>query len=175
MVACKTEYQIPTGKHNGHEYYRISVLEYEVGKFPEVKRIFAPVICMQCKNAPCIDVCPIPGALYRRKDGVVVVEKDKCVGCKYCMQVCPYDALYFNEEKRVVDKCDLCVDRIDQGLEPACVAACMNKAIVFGDLDDQDSKISKMTKRSDVKPHRPLWPAYYTQIFKPSIYYRNLP
>ena len=171
MVACKTEHQIPTGEHNGHEYHRIRVLEYEEGKFPKVKRIFAPILCMQCENAPCIDACPIDGAIYRKENGSIVIDRDKCIGCKYCMQVCPYDALYFNEEERVVDKCNFCADRLDQGLEPACVATCMSGAIVFGDLDDPDSEISKMVENRTIKLHRPLWPDYFSDVFKPSVYY----
>jgi tetrathionate reductase subunit B len=173
IIACKTEHQISTGKHSGHEYHRIKVLEYEEGKFPKVKRIFAPIFCMQCDNAPCIDVCPIEGALFRRKDGAIVVEGDKCIGCKYCIQVCPYDAFYFNEEERIVDKCDFCAERLDQGIDPACVATCMNRAIVFGDLDNPESEISKMIKKSNAKPERPLWPAYYSNIFKPAVYYSD--
>ncbi len=170
MVACKTEHQISTGKHNGHEYYRMGVLEHEKGKYPKVKRIFAPILCMQCDNAPCIDVCPTD-AIYRREDGIVIIDKEKCNGCKLCIQVCPYNALYFNEENNNVDKCDFCTERLDQGLEPACVATCMSRAIVFGDLDNPDSEISKMIERNDVKPDRPLYPSYFSQIFKPSVYY----
>lgn len=173
MVACKTEHQIPVGKHAGHEYYRISVLEHEKGKYPAVKRLFAPILCMQCDTAPCIDVCPIPGAIYRREDGIVVVNKDKCDGCKLCMQVCPYNALYLDEEKRVVDKCDFCADRLDQGLEPACVATCTGRAMVFGDLDDPHSEVSELVRRNDVKPDRPLFPPYFSQVFKPSVYYTD--
>jgi len=171
MVACKTEHQIPTGKHNGHEYYRISVLEYEKGKYPLAKRIFAPVLCMHCQAAPCIDSCPILGAIYRREDGIVVVDKAKCNGCQLCMQVCPYDALYLDEERSVVDKCDFCAERLGQGLEPACVATCMGRAMVFGDLDDPDSEASKLVKRDDVKPDRPSSPPHLSQVFRPSIYY----
>lgn len=171
MVACKTEHQIPTGKHDGQEYHRIRVLEYENGKYPSVKRIFAPILCMQCEIAPCIDVCPVPDAIYRNEDGIVIVNKDKCDGCKRCIQACPYNALYYNEEKHVVDKCDFCVDRIVQGLEPACVATCMGKALTFGDLDDPKSEISRLVEKNRVKPDRPLLPAYFSQFFKPSVYY----
>jgi len=171
MVACKTEHQISTGKHSGQEYYRMSVLEYEKGKYPKVKRIFAPILCMQCDNAPCIDVCLVSNAIYRREDGIVIINKDKCNGCKLCIQVCPYNALYLNEEKNIVDKCDFCTERLDQGLEPACVATCMSRAIVFGDLDNPDSEISKMIERNDVKPDRPLYPPHFSQIFRPSVYY----
>ena len=170
MVACKTEHQIPTGKHSGHEYYRMSVLEYEKGKYPKVKRIFAPILCMQCENAPCIDACPTLDAIHR-EDGIVVINKDKCNGCKLCLQVCPYNALYFDEERRIVDKCDFCVDRLNKGLEPACVATCMSRAIVFGDLDDPNSEVSKMIERNDIKADRPLFPPYFSKAFKPSVYY----
>lgn len=175
IVACKTEHQIPPGKEGGHEYHRMSVLEYETGKYPTVKRVFAPILCMHCETAPCIDVCPIPGAIYRREDGIVVVNKGKCDGCMRCMIVCPYSALYLDEENRVVDKCDLCADRLDHGLEPACVATCMGKAIAFGDLDDPDSQISRLVKGNSAKPNRPLFPLYFSQVFKPSVYYTDAP
>jgi tetrathionate reductase subunit B len=171
MVACKTEHQIPTGKHAGHEYYRISVLEYEKGKYPTVTRVFAPVLCMQCEVAPCMDVCPISGAIYRRQDGIVVVNQNKCNGCKLCMNVCPYDALYFNEEVRGVDKCDFCVDRLDQGLEPACVATCMGRAMVFGDLDDPQSEVSKRVAMGVARYGGSLFPTYFGKTFKPSVFY----
>lgn len=173
MVACKTEHQIPTGKHDGHEYYRIGMLEYEKGKYPTVKRVFVPTFCMQCQNAPCIDVCHIPGAIYRREDGIVVINKDKCDGCRLCMQVCPYDALYFDEERHVVDKCDFCADRLDQGLEPACVATCMSRAMVFGDLDDPNGEVARLVEMDDVEPDRGLFPSYFGQVFKPSCYYTD--
>jgi len=171
MVACKTEHQIPTGKHNGHEYYRIGPLKYEMGKYPAVKRGYLPMFCMQCEKAPCIDICPIKGALYRRDDGVIIIDKDKCDGCKLCIQACPYKALYFNEEKLVVDKCDFCAERLEQGLEPACVTACLGKAIIFGDFDDSSSKVSRRVVKKNVKGGSPLLPSYFNKAFKPSVYY----
>ena len=173
MVACKTEHRIPTGKHGGHEYFRIAVLEYENGKYPEVERVFAPILCMQCQIAPCIDVCPIPGAVYRRTDGIVAVNRELCDGCRRCMKVCPYGAFYFDVENDVVDKCDFCTDRIDVGLEPACVAACMGRAMLFGDLDDPNSEISRLVKEDGVKPARPMWPEYFGRLFNPSVFYSN--
>jgi tetrathionate reductase subunit B len=173
MIACKTEHQILPGKHNGKEYYRMGLLEYEKGKYPAVKKVFAPILCMQCENAPCLDVCPIPGAIYRREDGIVAVDKNKCDGCRLCAQVCPYNALYFDEEKLVVDKCDFCADRLDQGLEPACVTTCPSRAIIFGDLDDPKGEVAGLLKRNDVKPERPLFPSYFGQVFKPRVYYKS--
>ena len=170
MVACKTEHGIPPG---GQGYHRMSVLEYETGNYPSVKRVFAPILCMHCETAPCIDVCPIPGAMYRREDGIVAVDRDTCDGCKRCMVVCPYDALYFDEETRVVDKCDFCADRLDHGLEPACVATCMGEAIVFGDLDDPESVASRLVKGNGAQPDRPLFPSYFGHVFEPSVYYTD--
>jgi len=151
----------------------MSVLEYETGKYPSVKRVFAPILCMHCETAPCIDVCPISGAMYRREDGIVAVDRDKCDGCKRCMAVCPYDALYFDEENRVVDKCDFCAARLDHGLEPACVATCMGEAIVFGDLDDPESVVSRLVKGNGAQPDRPLFPSYFGHVFEPTVYYTD--
>ena len=174
MVACKTEHRLSTGKHAGHEYYRIGVLEYETGKYPNVERVFAPILCMNCRTAPCIDVCPVPGAIYRSKEGIVLIDRQRCDGCKQCMQVCPYGALYFDEEHHIVDKCDLCSDRISEGLAPACVAACMGRAMIFGDLDDPGNEISQRVRKDGVKPDRPLWPKYFGQTFKPAIFYTGM-
>lgn len=171
MVACKIEHRIPTGKSIGHEHFRISVLMYEDGEYPDVKRIFAPILCMHCQNAPCIDVCPIPEALYRKDTGIVMIDRDKCDGCKRCMQVCPYNALYFDEENNVVDKCDFCADRIKEGLKPACVSACMGRAMIFGDLDNSESEVSTFLKGRVVEPARVLWPNYFDKTFGPSIFY----
>ena len=171
MVACKIEHQIPTGKHAGHEYFRIGVLAYEDGEFPNVDRVFAPVFCLHCRTAPCIDVCPVPGALYRKNTGIVVIDRNKCDGCKRCMHVCPYHALYFDEENCVVDKCDLCADRIQEGLEPACVSACMGRAMIFGDLDNPESEVSNFLKKRFTKPVKLLWPEYFEETFRPSIFY----
>jgi tetrathionate reductase subunit B len=174
MVACKIEHRIPTGRHNGHEYFRIGVLAYENGQYPDVKRVFAPVLCMHCRNAPCIHVCPVPGALYRDETGIVIIDGNRCDGCKRCIRVCPYNAVYFDEENHVADKCDLCADRIMAGLEPACVSACMGRAMIFGDLDDPESKISTTLSKRTVEPVGLLWPQYFDTTFQPSVFYAVL-
>lgn len=171
MVACKTEHQIPAGRHAGHEYYRITVLEYERGHYPATRRVFAPILCMHCEVAPCIDACPVPGAIYRRADGIVVISQHKCDGCKRCLEICPYCALYFDEERCVVDKCDFCAGRIDRGLEPACVSTCMGRAMFFGDLDDPDSEVYRLARKAGTGPDRPLSPPHFGQTFKPAVYY----
>ncbi len=142
------------------------VLHEEAGEYPSVRRHFIPRLCMQCQDAPCIDACPT-GATYRGEDGLVLIEYDKCAGCKYCLLACPYGARCFNEEKGgyygavltpaeklgyqkhrlgVVEKCDFCLDSLKQGQEPACVRVCPPKARYFGDLNDPDSEISQLIR-----------------------------
>jgi len=103
-VACRAENDVPAG----HWRSRIVPLELD-GQHVPVKWS-----CMHCADAPCVQVCPT-NATYRRPDGIVVMDADRCVGCKYCIVACPYGARYFDEERGVPDKCDLCVDRLDAG------------------------------------------------------------
>jgi molybdopterin-containing oxidoreductase family iron-sulfur binding subunit len=116
-----------------------------------------PVMCQHCETPPCVDVCPT-GASMKRADGIVLVDKHICIGCRYCMMACPYKARSFVHEelhgqvtnaprgKGTVESCTMCVDRVDAGGTPACVEAC-SKAMVFGDLMDPDSEISKRLKQ----------------------------
>ncbi len=137
--------------------FRTHVEDVERGSFPTSQRMFVPRTCMHCDEAPCVSVCPT-GASYRRDDGVVMMDSDKCMGCGYCMVACPYGARYRYEAELVedakeyfgennkhqvahVDKCDFCVERVDVGREPACVAACPSGCRIFGDLDDPDSEV----------------------------------
>ncbi|GAG78243.1 unnamed protein product, partial [marine sediment metagenome] len=115
MTACKGNHNIPFGEHEGREYYRIWPVEVELGAYPYVIRNMTPWLCMQCEEPPCMDACPIPGAIYRRGDGIVLIDEGKCNGCKLCIPACPYDALYFREDIGVVDKCTFCVENIDEG------------------------------------------------------------
>ncbi len=115
-----------------------------------------PVMCQHCESPPCADVCPT-GASFRRADGIVLVDKHICIGCRYCMMACPYKARSFVHEaetdqkpdaprgKGTVESCTLCVHRVDRGEQPACAEACAkagHRAILFGDLNDPNSEIS---------------------------------
>ncbi|MGA9575484.1 MAG: 4Fe-4S dicluster domain-containing protein [Lysobacterales bacterium] len=141
-----------------------------------------PVMCQHCEDPPCVDVCPT-GASFRRADGIVLVNKHTCIGCRYCMMACPYKARSFVHEsledqkpyaprgKGTVESCTLCVHRIDEDRQPACVEACSDTgggAMLFGDLNDPDSEISKRVAM------------YATQQIRadlglnPGIRYRNL-
>jgi len=120
-----------------------------------------PMLCQHCEHPPCVDVCPT-GASFKRADGIVLVDKHICIGCRYCMMACPYKARSFIHEslqdqkphaprgKGTVESCTFCVHRVDAGGTPACVEACTNKnhnAMVFGDLNDPASAISKQLEQ----------------------------
>ncbi len=143
-VACKTEYEVPLGKH------RSWVESVEKGTFPDVSRSFLPRLCNQCSQPDCVDVCPTGATYKREEDGIVVVDEDVCIGCKYCMQACPYDARFINPRTGTADKCDFCLHRVSQGLVPSCVNTCQGKARVFGDLNDPQSEVSKLIAKNPV-------------------------
>jgi len=142
-VSCKTDWDVPAMK----EAFRTKVFEVEgedVNGNPTIG--FLPTLCNHCDNAPCVDVCPTGASFKRDEDGIVLVEPDMCIGCKACMVACPYDARYYNEEEQTVDKCTFCLPRISNGLDPACVTTCVGESRNFGDLNDENSNVSKMLK-----------------------------
>jgi molybdopterin-containing oxidoreductase family iron-sulfur binding subunit len=161
QIACKAEH----GSRPGTTYAR--VIRREWGDYPDVRRLAIPVLCMHCKNPPCVPVCPTGASQKRDSDGIVFVDGDVCVGCRACVMSCPYGARYFQDEERnyfggednayeqrryaahsvgVVEKCDLCRHRLAAGQEPACSANCMCKARIFGDLDDPSSEVSRLIR-----------------------------
>jgi Fe-S-cluster-containing dehydrogenase component len=166
VMACKQANCTPPG------VFWSRVLRGEMGVFPSSVRQALPVLCMQCEEPDCMKVCPT-GATYQTDDKIVRVDKEKCIGCKYCMMACPYGARYSVTEYKsyfpeglplsdyekhcmqvweakrglgVATKCDFCIDRRAEGKETACVQACPAKARVFGDLDDPESEISYLIK-----------------------------
>lgn len=142
-VACKSENQVPVGS------FRTWVKYTEQGGFPEVKRSFAVLRCNQCTAAPCVTICPT-GALEKRPDGIVDVNPKACIGCKSCMQGCPYDALYINPDKGTAEKCHFCAHRAEQGLAPACAIVCPTEAIIPGDFHDPESRVSRMKRELEL-------------------------
>ena len=126
------------------------VRHYEVGDYPENKTINFPVCCMHCADADCVTVCPT-GASYKREDGIVLVDQDKCMGCNLCAWACPYGARELDQVPGTMKKCTLCVDRIydkmlpPEDRQPACVLACPTHARMFGDFDDPSSEVSRVT------------------------------
>ncbi|MBI1737325.1 MAG: 4Fe-4S dicluster domain-containing protein [Candidatus Rokubacteria bacterium] len=189
-IACKQEHALPPGIA-----WRF-VADCEIGEYPDVRRVFLPMQCMQCQDPACVPVCPT-GASRQREDGIVWVQYDACVGCGYCAMACPYHArhlvhrasTYFDAPTAVDDvsarpgrhgvmtKCTFCKDRIDAGrarglipgvdadATPMCAVACIAGAIVFGDLDDPWSPVSRMVATGRA---RPLMPECGT---RPSVHY----
>lgn len=135
-IACKSENNVPKG------FWRSWIKGLQKGPYPDTGNFFLRRLCNQCDTPPCCQVCPVR-ATELRDDGVVVMYYGKCIGCGMCISACPYDARFFNPIRHTADKCDFCSNRIDQGLQPACVEACVSGALVFGDLDDTDSEISR--------------------------------
>lgn len=148
-IACKAEYNVPLGEN------RSWVEEIEKGTYPDVSRNFLPRLCNQCSDPNCVSVCPTGATWKRDEDGIVVVDKDICIGCKYCVQACPYDQRFINADTGSADKCDFCIHRVSQGLEPACVEACPSRARIFGDLNDPESEVAKLVAQNPVTVLRP--------------------
>lgn len=143
LVACSVENDVPMN------HTRIWVHDQGVeGKFPHLKHIFIPYNCMHCTNPPCTEVC-VSGATYKNEEnGLVLVDTDACIGCGYCVEACPYDARYPNRVRGVVDKCNACIQRVEIGQEPACVATCIGGSRFFGDLNDPTSSVSIALKNA---------------------------
>lgn len=137
-VSCNIENQTPIGE------FRTTVRQYEItdGK-QTVNNVLLPRLCNHCDNPPCVPVCPVQ-ATYQQKDGIVVIDNERCVGCAYCVQACPYDARFINEETKTADKCTFCAHRLEAGLLPACVESCVGGARIIGDLADPNSQIRKL-------------------------------
>ncbi len=142
-VACKTEHQVPLGVN------RTWVKYVEQGTWPDTKRSFSVMRCNHCADAPCVTICPT-SALFKRRDGIVDFDTSRCIGCKSCMQACPYDALYIDPHDHTAQKCNYCVHRVEVGLEPACVVVCPEQAIIAGDLDNPKTKIAQMVAAGDL-------------------------
>ena len=133
------------------------------------REISLPVMCQHCEDAPCVAVCPT-GASFRREDGIVLVNKHTCIGCRYCMMACPYKARSFihinlagqrthsPRGKGTVESCTFCVHRVDRDRTPACAEACAgagHHALVFGDLNDENSDVSKALQSGQSRELRP--------------------
>jgi Fe-S-cluster-containing dehydrogenase component/formate-dependent nitrite reductase membrane component NrfD len=147
-VACKEEHQVPIG------VFRTWVKSIEKGQFPHTSRHFGILRCNHCDQAPCTTICPT-NALYRRSDGIIDFDNQRCIGCKSCMQACPYDALYIDPNTNTAAKCNFCAHRVEARLEPACVIVCPAQAIIAGDLDNPASNVSQIVATRKVTVRKP--------------------
>ncbi len=147
-TACKSENEVPLGVN------RTWVKYVEKGTFPDTRRFFQVTRCNHCANPPCTHICPTT-AMYQRPDGIVEFNSDLCIGCKACMQACPYDAIYIDPDTRTAAKCHYCAHRTDIGLEPACVVVCPEHAILAGDLDDPNTEIARTLAAFPVRVRKP--------------------
>ena len=139
-IACGNENDLP------EDGYRTIVSTYSIKQpatagQPAGTYLLAR-LCNHCDNPPCIPVCPV-GATFKRADGLVLVDGDRCVGCAYCVQACPYDARFINHQTGKADKCTFCGHRLEAGLLPACVETCVGGARIFGDLNDPQGELSR--------------------------------
>ncbi len=139
------------------------VQTYEVGEFPHTNVLNFPKSCLHCEDPPCVPVCPTGASYKRKEDGIVLVDYNKCIGCNYCTWACPWGAREIDEKKKVMTKCTLCVDRIDNQTlpeserKPACVLACPTNARLFGDIHDPESEISVAIKEREGYQLMPEW------------------
>lgn len=181
-AACKQENDVPLEPF----YFRTWVERYIVPTngeimvdspnggidgYPEIKSdadilrtFFVPKLCNHCANPPCVQVCPV-GATFATRDGVVLVDEKYCVGCRYCIQACPYGARYLHPTKKVADKCTFCYHRLAKGLLPACVEVCPTQARIFGEVGLRSSPLRRFLRFNDVTV---LKPSLNT---KPKVYY----
>jgi len=152
VTACNKENGLPAAKAPTDVQW---IRKVELKQISTGRQISLPMMCQHCANPPCVDVCPT-NASFKRADGIVLVDKHRCIGCRYCMMACPYKARSFVHEpvldhdsdmprgQGTVESCTLCVHRVDRGEPPACVEACAkagHRAILFGDLNDPHSEI----------------------------------
>lgn len=147
-LACKEEHQVPIG------VFRTWVKYVETGKFPQTKRHFGVMRCNHCDAAPCVEICPTH-SLFRRSDGIIDFDNQRCIGCKSCMQACPYDALYIDPNTNTAAKCNFCAHRVEQNLEPACVIVCPTQAILAGDMDDRSSRTGAVMASRSTSVRKP--------------------
>ena len=156
VISCKNENAVPLG------YTRDWVTYTTTGKFPTLQMEMRSERCNHCSDTPCVSACPT-GSSHVNKDGIVLVDHNKCSGCKACITACPYDARFVHPDG-YVEKCTFCEHRLKRGLLPGCVSACPTKALQFGDLNDPESVVSKLLssrKWKVLKPEAGTKPTLY--------------
>ena len=149
------------------------VQSFEVGEVPNTQTVHFPKSCLHCEDPPCVPVCPTGASYKRAEDGIVLVDYDKCIGCKYCAWACPYGARELDESRKVMTKCTLCVDRIydpalpERERKPACVLACPTSARLFGDIHDPESAVSEAIRDNAGSALMPEWGTHPANHYLP--------
>lgn len=185
VVACKAENDVPAEPHYFNTWVERYVIRSDgsvqvdspnggLDGFPAIedeasvlRTFFVPKLCNHCANPPCVQVCPV-GATFSTRDGVVLVDQDYCVGCRYCIQACPYGARWFHPTKHVASKCTFCYHRVVQGKVPACVEACPTGARIFGEVGDRSTPLARFTRSSNIQTLKPQLNT------NPKVYYADL-
>ncbi len=137
VVACKTENSVPEG------FNRDWIVYDSTGALPGLHLEIRSERCNHCDNPPCVYCCPCGASHVHERGGVVLVHPYKCSGCKACIAACPYDARFIHPEG-YADKCTFCIHRVEQGLDPACVAVCPTRCMTFGDFEDPNSNVNRL-------------------------------
>jgi molybdopterin-containing oxidoreductase family iron-sulfur binding subunit len=167
MEACREENNVAFHGDKRWDIHWIRKVQIKSEDPNNPDEMNVPLLCNHCDKPPCALVCPVQ-ATYKRADGIVIVDHHRCIGCRYCMIACPYNARYFNYKESeewpnknhpkrshgVAESCTFCAHRLDEGRKPACVEACQNNnnhALIFGDLDDPESEVSTLLASNPVK------------------------
>lgn len=175
IVACKQENDLPAKLDDipgtiGFSYIRVETIGPE-GEYPDLSAMsYRPIMCMHCNHPPCMPACP-EEAIFKRNDGIVLIEEQACTGCEACLEACPYDVVRMDHTRSIARKCTFCENLVDQGLDPACVSACNGGALFFGDVSDADSDISRIIQENQehclkLKPEGGTEPSNYYLVFR---------
>jgi len=167
LAACRKTNNVPEGG------YRTDILERSVPVAPGThERVFMPILCNHCNEAACVRVCPTRATYKDAVTGIVRMNIERCIGCKTCMTACPYNARYFDEGKRAIDKCDFCAEtklKESGGKTTACASACPANVRIFGDLTDPETEAYKLIHR----PGKALWVLRPEKNTMPNVFYTN--
>ena len=147
VAACKHENQMGLGVVRNH----VSAVG-PVGTFPDIEMYWLPMQCQQCENPACVHVCPTAASYRDPETGMVLIDKEKCIGCQYCIYACPYGVRVQIEKTGVIEKCRFCWYEGQPGNPPRCVNTCVSGARIFGDLDDPESEICQEIARTNAQP-----------------------